>query len=195
MAYLFTITNTTVVPVAEAYMISPFKEILARDSSAKKVVALQEFAYIEFMSSLKKSNPFAGYNSDVKEEKVVEKVFNGENYTPDKLVLEGIDFIYSLQTKHSPVYSLYLKSRKAVEGVKDFFDNVDVNERDDRGKPIHKAADILRSVNEVPKTLATLKDLEAKIQSEDLSISKNRGEVKVGMFADPRKVSNIKRKK
>ena len=194
MAYLFTIKNLAVVPEPEVYMISPFKEILERDKSKKKVVALQELAYIEFMSSLKKSNPFAGYNDGEREGAVIKAVFNGENYNPDKLVLEGIKFISELQTTHSPVYSLYLKSKKAVEGIKRFFDSVDVNERDDRGKPIHKATDILRSINEVPKTLATLKDLERKIQSEDLSVSKNRGEIKVGMFADPRKVNNIKRK-
>ena len=194
MAYLFTIKNLAVVPEPEVYMISPFKEILERDKSKKKVVALQELAYIEFMSSLKKSNPFAGYNDGEREDAVIKAIFNGENYNPDKLVLEGIKFISELQTTHSPVYSLYLKSKKAVEGIKRFFDSVDVNERDDRGKPIHKATDILRSINEVPKTVATLKDLEKKIQSEDLSISKNRGEIKVGMFADPRKVNNIKRK-
>lgn len=194
MAYLFTIKNLAVVPEPEVYMISPFKEILARDKSKKKVVALQELAYIEFMSSLKKSNPFAGYNDGEREDAVIKAVFNGENYNPDKLVLEGIKFISELQTTHSPVYSLYLKSKKAVEGIKRFFDEVDVNERDDRGKPIHKATDVLRSINEVPKTLATLKDLEKKIQAEDLSVSKNRGEIKVGMFADPRRINSIKRK-
>lgn len=194
MAYLFTIKNLAVVPEPEVYMISPFKEILERDKSKKKVVALQELAYIEFMSSLKKSNPFAGYNDGEREDAIIKAVFNGENYNPDKLVLEGIKFISELQTTHSPVYSLYLKSKKAVEGIKRFFDEVDVNERDDRGKPIHKATDVLRSINEVPKTLATLKDLEKKIQAEDLSVSKNRGEIKVGMFADPRRVNSIKRK-
>ena len=147
MAYLFTIKNLAVVPEPEVYMISPFKEILARDKSKKKVVALQELAYIEFMSSLKKSNPFAGYNDGEREDAVIKAVFNGKNYNPDKLVLEGIKFISELQTTHSPVYSLYLKSKKAVEGIKRFFDSVDVNERDDRGKPIHKATDILRSIN------------------------------------------------
>jgi hypothetical protein len=194
MAYLFTINNLAVIPVPETYQIYPFKDILDRDNSVKKVVALQEFAYIEFMSSMKKSNPFAGYDNNVKEKKIIERVFNGENYSPDELVLKGIEFIDKLQKQNSPTYSLYLSAREGVEKVKKFLNTVDVDERDERNKPMFKASDVLKTINEVPKVLATLKELEQKIQAEDLSLSKNRGELTVGIFADPSRISRIKRK-
>lgn len=193
MAYLFTVNKLAVIPLPETYMISPFKEIIERDNSKGKTKALKEFAYIEFMSSTKKSNPFAGYDSDIKEKKIVEKLFN-KSYNPDKLVLEGIAFIEELQKKHSPIYSLYMAAKEGTEKIKRFIRNVDVDERDERGKPMFKAGDVLKTINEIPKVLATLKDLEVKIQAEDLSISKNRGELKVGIFADPSRISKINRK-
>ena len=190
MAYLFTVNKLSVIPLPETYMIYPFNKILERDTSKNKDKALKDFAYIEFMSSTKKSNPFAGYDNDIKEQKIIEKVFD-YNYTPDDLVLEGVKFIQSLQKENSPIYSLYLAAKEGTEKIKKFIREVDVNERDDKGKPLFKTSDVLRTINEIPKVLATLKDLEVKIQAEDLSISKNRGELKVGLFADPNRVLKI----
>ena len=58
MAYLFQINGRAVFPNAETILISPFKDIWERDLSKNKENAIQEFAYIEFMTSMLKSNPY-----------------------------------------------------------------------------------------------------------------------------------------
>jgi len=61
MAFLFTVTEKTVFPNAETLLISPFKDIWERDKTKQKIYALEELAYIEFMTSMKKSNPYRQY--------------------------------------------------------------------------------------------------------------------------------------
>ena len=53
MAFLFIVTEKTVFPNTETLLISPFKDIWKRDKTKQKHHALEEFAYIEFMSSMK----------------------------------------------------------------------------------------------------------------------------------------------
>ena len=68
MAYLFSVEGKIVQPNTETLLVSPFKEIWARDKSKGKENALEEFTYIEFMTSMLKSNPYKGYAPEVKEE-------------------------------------------------------------------------------------------------------------------------------
>ena len=69
MAILFQVTNKTVQPTVETLAISPFSEIWSRDTTRDKEIALKEFAYIEFMSSQLKTNPFKDYPDGEKSKK------------------------------------------------------------------------------------------------------------------------------
>ena len=48
-------------PNPETLLITPFKDIWERDKTPSKAIAIQEFAYIEFMTSMLKSNPYREY--------------------------------------------------------------------------------------------------------------------------------------
>ena len=58
MAYLFKIEGKAVFPNEETLLIEPFKSIWERDTSKNKEYALEDFAYIEFITSLLKTNPY-----------------------------------------------------------------------------------------------------------------------------------------
>jgi hypothetical protein len=193
MAYLFTVLNNSVVPNPEVLMIKPFKEIVERDVTKRKDVALKEFAYIEFMSSKKKTNPFAGYDDSIKESKIIERVFDYK-YKPDKLVKEAIKFIEKLYTDNSPSYSFYLAAKSGAEKIKNFLIDVDVDELHPKtGNRIHKPQDILKTLNETSKTLVTLAELKRKIESEDITLTRTRGEQVISPYANPNKVNKIRR--
>ena len=53
MSLLFTIESKIVKPYTETLLISPFREIWERDTNAGKFTAIDEFTYIEFMTSVK----------------------------------------------------------------------------------------------------------------------------------------------
>ena len=71
---IFEVSGNIVRPTPNILTIYPFKEIWKRDKTKNKNLAIQEFAFIEFMVSKKKSNPFKGYDEEIKEDKIKEKV-------------------------------------------------------------------------------------------------------------------------
>ncbi len=72
MAHLFIINDKAVFPNPETLLISPFKDIWDRDRSPGKENAIQEFAYIEFMTSMLKSNPYREY-PEAKKDEIIRK--------------------------------------------------------------------------------------------------------------------------
>ena len=130
MAILFQVTNKTVQPTVETLAISPFSEIWSRDRTRDKEIALKEFAYIEFMSSQLKTNPFKDYPDGEKSKKILEAIKYEESLehnnhvnmiSNDILISKGIAFIEELQTNASSTYRLYSAAMKARDELEKFF--------------------------------------------------------------------------
>ena len=186
MAFLFKVEEKVVFPNEETLLISPYKEIWERDTSKNKEFALEEFAYIEFMVSMKKSNPYRQYDESRKDSVVRAAVITQENWEPDELVIEAMKQLREFQTNASSTYSYYMAAKQAVENMKEFFENVDINERNEKGVPIYKPRDITSALNDTEKVLANLKALEKKVEEELYETTKNRSDKRISPFADPK---------
>jgi len=186
MAFLFTVTEKTVFPNAETLLISPFKEIWNRDKTKEKYNALEEFAYIEFMSSMKKSNPYRQYAENMKVEKVRQAVITREDWEPDELIVQAIHKVLQFQKESSTTFNYYMASKKAAEKMQDFFNEVDITEVNPKTfNPIYKPRDITSALNDTEKVLSNLKTLEKKVEEELYEETKNRSNKEISFFADP----------
>lgn len=183
MAYLFEVQGKSAVPNTETLLVEPFKSIWKRDKDKQKSNALEELTYIEFMSSQKKTNPFRQYPDYRKSDEIIKQVITQKNWKPDKLVLEGIKKIDDFQKEASSTYSFYLSAKKTIESLKDFFDKVDLRERNDKGMPVYKPAEITRALNDVEKVTATFKNLEKKMSDELIESTKTKGGKEISPFA------------
>lgn len=184
MAYLFVIQDRLVQPNPETLLISPFKEIWNRDKSEGKEVALQEFAYIEFMTSFKKSNPYRQLPEREKEVKVRSSTVKLEKWEPDDLVLEGIKTIRMFQTEASTTFRYYESAKNAIEAMIDFFNTVDLSEKNYKsGNPLYQPQQITRAFNDLEKNIANLKALEKRVNEEILEESKKKGDKEISFFA------------
>lgn len=192
MAYLFKVENKSVFPNPETLLIEPFKSIWNRDKTKAKNKAMEEFAYIEFMSSMKKSNPFRQYPEGRKEAKIIEEVINTPKWKPDSKVKKAIKKIVDLQNNGSTTYSYYMSAKKAAEKMQEFFEEFDLNERNLKsGNPLYKPRDVTSALNETAKTLQTLKDLESKVQEELMEMTKTKADKSISRFADPETMKQI----
>ena len=186
MAFLFQVTDRAVFPNAETLLISPFKDIWERDNSTTKEVAIQELTYVEFMTSMLKSNPYRQYPEGKKDEVIREAVIRIENWQPDELIVQAMNTIIRLQQEGSTTYNYYISAKKAAEKMQDFFINVDINERNFKnGNPIWKPGDITRALNDTEKVLQNLKALEKKVEEELYENAKIKGDKEISPFADP----------
>lgn len=186
MAHLFQIQDKVVFPNPETILISPFKEIWGRDKDKKKNKALKEFAYMEFMASVKKSNPYKGYNEQRRHETIVNDVIKDPKWKPDKLIFEGILKIKEFQTEASSTYSYYLAIREATEKMKQFLLTVSLDERNFKtGTPIYKPKEITSALIDTEKVLTNLNAIEVKVEEELFEETKNRANKEISVFADP----------
>ena len=186
MAFLFTVAEKTVFPNPETLLISPFKDIWNRDKSKEKYDALEELAYIEFMSSMKKSNPYRQYSENMKEGKVRLAVITRDNWEPDELITKAIHKVKQFQKEASTTYGYYMAVKKAAEKMKDFFNEVDITAVNEKTfNPIYKPRDITNAMSDTEKVLSNLKSLEKKVEEELYEETKNRSNKEISFFADP----------
>lgn len=188
MAYLFKVENNTVYPNDEILLISPFKDIWDRDKNKNKDVAIKEFAYIEFMTSHLKTNPFKGYRIEQREAIIKEKVIKDVKWKPDDLVKEAMDMVEVFQKDASSNYKLYMASLKAKENLEDFLLKVDLQSyenKTDKGAMVLKPKDITTALLDVDKVTTSLTALQQKIEEELYEEVKIRAGKKISFFAKP----------
>ena len=76
-------------------------------------------------------------------------------------------------------------SRKAVDRITDYFNQVNPTERDeDTGKPIWKVKDIQAELSNIPKLLEELRAVEDLVKQEMIEANTNRGGVVQGYIPD-----------
>lgn len=186
MAFLFEINGKAVFPQPETLLIYPFKDIWERDLSVEKENAIQEFAYIEFMTSMLKSNPYREYPEVKKDEIIRKDVITQIDWNPDELVMKGMEYIVNLQMDGSITYTYWMSNKSAIEKMIQFFNNFDIDERNFKsGMPIYKPKDITSAVADAEKTLTTLNALKTKVDEEVYESSRNRSDKVISPFANP----------
>lgn len=183
MAFLFVVENNVAKPNTETLLISPFKEIWERDSSKDKTNATKEFTYIELMTSKKKSNPFAGYPDEERHEKLVEHLFDEEDWRPDKLIEEALISMSQFQKEASPTYTYYLDSLVTAEKTRAFLRGIDLSEKNEKtGNPLYKPRDVTSALIDTERILQTLSSLKEKVDQELFESSKTRGNKEINPF-------------
>lgn len=186
MSLLFTIENKIVKPHVETLLISPFREIWERDTHPGKFTAIDEFTYMEFMTSVLKSNPYAGYTESVRKEKINLQIMKHEAYEPDELVIEGMQWLVNFQKDCSHTYNYYMSAKKAAEKMQNFFETYEMSDVNPKtGLPLWKPRDITAALNDTSKVLQTLSDLKAKVENDVYEVVKNKGQKKTSVFSNP----------
>lgn len=181
MAFLFVVENGVAKPNVETLLISPFKEIWNRDETTEKDLATKELTFIEFMSSKKKTNPYAGYDDDMRYDRLLATM--PEGWEMDELVEQALIKIKDFQEEASPTYQYYISASKAAEKMRTFFNTFDINERNERnGNPIYKPSDITRALNDTDKVLQNLNAMKEKVEQELFEQTKTRGNKTINPF-------------
>jgi len=186
MAFLFEVADKVVYPNAETLLVSPFKEIWERDKTKGKEKALEEFAYMEFMTSMKKTNPYRQYPEERKEEVIRKDIIKQENWEPDDLVKAGIAKVIEFQKNASTSYNYYMANKIALEKTIDFLRNkLDYTLTNKSGTPIYKYTDISRGAKDAYAVLQSINSLAKKVEEELFEETRNKSGKEVSPFADP----------
>ena len=177
---LFKYEGYKVVISEEAFALKVFRQIWNRDRSVNKDKAIMELGYVYFMT-----DPRSDYQYLVDEEERSKAIIEGEglpsNWKPDKIVTEAMQF-YS---RFKPTAALLLEdTRVAVEKLRKLLRDIDLQETDDKGRPVYTLNAITATIKQVPSLAKDLDEAERALASEMRNEGKMRGQGEKTIFED-----------
>ena len=177
---LFKYEGYKVVISEEAFALKVFRQIWNRDRSVNKDKAIMELGYVYFMT-----DPRSDYQYLVDEDERSKAIIEGEGlpsgWKPDKAITEAMEF-YS---RFKPTAALLLEdTRDAVDKLRKLLREIDLNQLDDKGKPIYTLNSITATIKQVPSLAKDLDEAEKALASEMRSEGKMRGQGEKTIFED-----------
>lgn len=184
---MFTISNGIVTPNPETLAIWPFSQINMRDQTSHKDRASQDWKFIEFYCSPKKTNPFVGYPVGIiRRDKIVEnirKVIPEYSVENDNLILEAIDQYFEFWNNASPSLSYYLANVSAIEKVKQSLLDLDMDEVNPKTMAkIHTFKSVTDGIKNCDEVITKLNAVKERVEQELYDVSKSKGNRQVNHF-------------
>tara|TARA_Y100001973_G_C5203658_1_gene339754 strand:+ start:3603 stop:4142 length:540 start_codon:yes stop_codon:yes gene_type:complete len=176
---IFDLKDRIVVPSPQALLIPEFRNIWDQED---KEIALQELAYVYFISDYK--SPYSAALSPEALAKTVAKDFmKDENYDPPPQVQLAINKYKMLQD--TPSMHLLTASISTVHNLIAYLKSVDLQERDKVGKPIYKPNDVVSALSKIGSIVESLTKVRAQVEKETTQTARLRGQRTKGNREDP----------
>lgn len=165
-------TNYEVVPTEEAFLIKPIRELYNADKSKNKEKFMQQMSILYFMV-----DPRSSYNyiidSDDRYKAILEQEGLPKDYKIDKKLQAAMD-IYKEHTTTSS-YLLLQDMKVAIEKVRQFLREVDLNAVDDKGKPLYTINSVTTAIKQIPQLAKDVMEAEKVIAKEIEEQGRARG--------------------
>ena len=147
----------------EAFLIRPIRKLFNQDRSTLKEKFLQQMSYLYFMVDPTSSYMYITDDEDREREIKIQEGLP-DDFKPSKDLEEAME-IYK---KHCETSStLLLKdTRLAIDKLREFLRNVDLNATDDKGKPIYPINTITSAIKQIPELAKSLSEAEKAVQKE-----------------------------
>lgn len=170
--------NVTFEP--EILTLRVFKKLYQRDRTKDKSKFIQELGFIYFYA-----DPRSDYQYITDPEDRIKAIVEGQgldsNWTIDKILQEAIDYYKTF----SPTSALLLEdTRVAVDKLRSMLRNINLEETDDKGRPLYTLNTIVATIKQVPALVKDLDEAERTIAKEIVQNDKVRGSVEKAMYED-----------
>ena len=164
----------------EALALKPFRDIWNRDKSENKINAVNELSFVYFYA-----DPRSDYQMLTIPEDRIKAIKEGEglpaDWEPDVMVKRAIEFYDSFK----PMSALLLDdTRKMINKLRDYIQNVDFSETDKSGKPLYTLNTITSTIKQIPELTKLLNEAERAVHQEMLEAAKARGSVEKTILDD-----------
>lgn len=180
MVRLFKFEGYQVTVDPEALALAPFKALWQRDKSKTKNIAQQELAFIYFMD-----DPRSDYQYIVDEEERAKEVKQGlgmpDKWEPDNVVKRARDFYNSFKPASA---GLLEDTKVAVNKLRQLLRNIDLEEKDEKGKPVYTLNTITATIKQIPGLVKDLDEAERTLSKDIIEESRARGSQSKSLYED-----------
>lgn len=164
----------------ELLTLKVFKKLHQRDKTKDKNKFIQELGFIYFFA-----DPRSDYQYITDEDDRISAIIEGQglpkDWSIDKLLQEAIDYYKTF----SPTSALLLEdTRVAVDKLRLMLRNINLEDTDDRGKPIYTLNTVVATIKQVPSLVKDLDEAERAIAKEIVQNDKVRGSAEKAMYED-----------
>lgn len=164
----------------EAMFIKSLRVLWKRDKSSGKEKALRDLSFVYFMCDPR--SPYM-YIVDTDERSQLIKEQEGiTKWKPDKEVLRAMEVYKKLCTTTSSI--LLESTRKAIDKVRLFLEELDLTEEDEKRKPKYTISSVTSALKDIPKLISQLNDCEKTLNSELEDATRMRGIGEKKLFED-----------
>ena len=171
-------TGKVILNSADLALIDEFHTLIKRDKNR----ADREFTYIYLAIDWK--SPYSGYSEQERHQAALQDGHITEEEWNDPSLRAACRKYRALQESNR--YVRLLKSAELVtDKIIDYFDNVDLEERDEQtGKYVNKVSDIQKAMENAAKQVETLKQIESLVKKEITEQSTIRAGATEGFIPD-----------
>jgi len=142
-------------------------------------MAQKELAYVYHMSDPMSS--YSSYNDDRRKERLKEDLFS-DDWVEDAYVRQAIETYEELNL--SEAERLLGSAKQSAKSLREYFEEVNLLEEDDRGKKKYNAKDLINNLSKIGSVIEGIQDLEEQVRKEQMERSQLRGGVKVNQYSE-----------
>lgn len=169
---LFKYEGYKIVISEEAFALKVFRQIWNRDRTVNKDKAIMELSYIYFMIDPRSDYQYL-VDAEERSKAIIEDTGMPANWKPDKLINEAMEFY----GKFKPTAALLLEdTRYAVEKLRKLLRDIDLEEKDEKGKPVYTLNTITATIKQVPSLAKDLDEAEKALANEMRNSGRMRGQ-------------------
>lgn len=158
------VQNKIELNVPELLLVKEFKALIDRDKTKYKNRAFREFTYIWLALSWR--SIYSQYSEQERHEEAINDSELTEQEFNDPIFREACRKYKNLQDSNKSV-KLLKAARSAADQFIDYFETIiDLNERDQNGKPVFSAEKVMKEMGMLNKVHEELIDLENRVKKE-----------------------------
>lgn len=180
MIRLFHYEGYTVSVDPEALLLAPFKAIYDRDKRKDKSMAMQELAYIYFMSDPRSDYQYL-VDEEVRSDEIIKGLGMPKGWKEDNVVKRARLFYESFK----PASAGLLEDTKiAVNKLRHLLRNIDLEETDDKGRPVYTLNTVTATIKQIPGLVKDLDEAERALSRDIMQEAKARGSQSKSLLED-----------
>lgn len=169
---LFKFENFQLTITEEALLIKAFRDLWERDTTKSKLQAQLELGFIYFYCDPRSDYMFL-VDKEARMEKIKEQEGLPKNWKPDKQILHAIEVYEYLTTTTSSL--LLQDTRLLIENLRAKLRTMDLNEVDDKGKPLYTLNIVTGTIKQIPELSEAILKAEQSLTKEIDEVTKMRG--------------------